>query len=335
MDELGSIKDEHMKALFLTSIYLIFSIQISYSQDWIEDTCALYGDVKKVSYKMRTSNDYDKSFYLEKSTTYYNPEGFSTKLIKSDNLMGENYQYGYSRIYDENGTKCLKHFELESRDTLRLYNFLYSENSSNIKAVYYSNGRHWSTFNYIYNEKKQLVECYVVIRKDNDTIWTNYEYDITGKKTKETYISETVKTITIWEYNEIGLLEKKVFLDSNWATRTKRIINDQGEIIKETNEDFSSSPNTEESYIIDYSYDVKGRLIGSVKTNLDSTLLWESKIEYNNDGTISKSYEYDIIANKKFESNHYYTYDELGNWLSRKIISEDGVVEEKQKIKYY
>jgi len=315
-----------IRNLYLIVLICSFS---AHAQDWKRDTCNMNGSVKYVKYESKGGS------MPSKRTDEYNYQGF---LVNSDRywsgfFAGHN---GIYRIFDESGTHCLKESRAYDKIISQYSNMYYNELGQLEKQILYNDDIHWSTYNYIYDINGNLIEEFVIIQSDLDTIYHYFEYDYQGRMTKDSDISERKKKIKSWEYNEKGILVKMISLDTNWTSATYNEVDKNGDWVVVKKVDNSEIPETNESYIKTYEYNKQGLLIREYTTDIDGTANWELLMTYDENGFLIEKKSINLKEGNIFNITYKYKFDKLGNWV-KKITKVNGKLEEeeKRKIKYF
>lgn len=300
----------------------------------MSDTCTLIGNVKSVEYYIKTHYSSDHHEW-QKELMEYNEQGYLVFWDRSSKWSGMHYN-AYYRLYNDEGTKCLREYYIQDLDTASYYDFVYTNDGKLEKAILTNWGKHWSTFHYVYNEKGLMIDEYCVIQKDMDTNHHYFDYNELGLVTFASDIRKRTKELKYWSYNENGLLVEEKVLDTSWASATYHEKDEDGNWIEVKKVDHSSNPNTEDSFIKEYFYNQKNLVTKILFKDADGKLLSETTYTYNEqDFPITKKH---IWLEDNTERNYKYNYkfDNEGNWT--KIITtlngEEYEVEERI-IKYF
>lgn len=317
-------KTSSFKLLIL--LFTLFNYS-GYGQDWLKDTCDLNGPVHFVEYESKCGG-------IESEHTYeYNRQGF---LVNWDEtwfgfLGGHNGKY---RVFDESGTRCLKESRAYNNEISQLYEMYYNENGQLEKQTLHDDGVHWSTFNYRYNESGKLVEEFIVIQSDMDTIHHYFEYDSEGRITKDSYIEKKRKKITAWKYDDNGILLEETFWDTNWIAVAYNEPDENQIVLKE--EDYNGEPNTSGSYHTTFEYNEKGQIIREQVTNIEQTDHWETIKTYDKNGFLITMQASNITEGGGLNVSYHYKFDRQGNWI-KKTTKVNGKSQQKEKrsITYY
>lgn len=305
-----------MKQLILTSI-LLFSF-ISFSQDWREDKETLKGDVKSVYYTDST----DETF-IERYMKEYNRNGFMIRkyFLISDPYFGATSNTMF-REFNNEGNLCLKEYFVSLKDTFGVKIFEYDSIGNTIKA----NGEQ-----YFYNQNGQVTE----LRNDEFNSQDLYEYDQSGRKIKETCISEGFLQIKTWRYDSFGnLIEEKSEMPIAQPTLIIRL-NEDG--TREGEEEIQNNPNDDRNSQTTYTYNSLNQMTQEVKKYLDGRLIHDKIYEYNQEGYISAELFMNVYTTpERVRESIEYEYDTHGNWiLKQSFIRGELSRKEVRKIKYH
>jgi len=322
-----------MKKIQILIILAISFNSICHSQDWLNDKVDLNGNVKSVYYSSTTYVGEDENnWWKESLEKHYNNNGF---LIKSDlhRIMHGYYQYGIFRKFDKEGMRCIVEYEIINDDTVSVSNFTYDSLGRVEKNIYYSQGEHWSTFYYVYNEKHQISECFVVIQHNKDTNRMVYEYDDFSRMIKQSDISNSCIIIKTLEYDEKGNLtqEKSELKKSPGTTVIKVNSNGTREI-----ERVDNFPDDDRNYVITYEHNESNQVIHEIRKFLDDRIQYDVAYAYNEKGLVATE---SFITSECCEDGnalYEYKFDDHDNWISiskkgHKILSEV----EKRDIEYF
>ncbi len=306
------------------------------AQDWKKDTCALKGDVRSVVYTINYYfDDSKKKSEQEKRHYTYNKNGYESRFNLSSTLFGENINT-YYRVYDPSGKRCLIEYYIQSGDTLGRLKFVYNDLLQVVSAPYYSRGRHWSTYNYRYDGKGQLTECFVVLQKDKDTIRHTYTYDENCHLIVESDLSKTTSKVTKRRYNDIGYLIEEEHYDTNWAMHSYIQLDKNNTIIRDSTVDHKNNPSTADSYIRRLSYDEKGQLVSVSNYDMAMQLNFTNTYTYLTEGEIATRIFYDAKKNEHSTYRYAYHFDARGNWTKKTTYVNDKRIEfEKRVIRYW
>jgi hypothetical protein len=322
-----------MKKIQILIVIVICFSSICHSQDWLNDKVNLKGNVKSVYYNSTTYVGEDEmNWWKESSEKHFNNNGF---LIKSDlrRIMFGDYQHGIFRKFNKEGTRCIVEYEIINYDTVSVSNFTYDSLGRVEKSFNYNQGVHSSTLNYVYNEKNQISEYFVISEQDKDTNRMVYEYDVFSRMIKQSDISKSCIIIKSWEYDNKGnLIQEKSELKKSPATTVVRVNSDGTREIEKV-ENF---PDDIRNYVITYEYNESNQVIHEIRKYLDNRIQYDAVYTYSKKGLVAtKSFltsECCDDGNAKFE----YKFDKHDNWIltskkGHKILSEV----EKRDIEYF
>jgi len=316
-------------------IILILSLSAS-AQNWLEDKENLKGDVKFLHIESGMFNGDSIYSPWRYDTFQYNPQGYLVRSFRS-NWKYSNYNNGFFRTYNAEGTLCEVDYYLNDGDTTSRCYFEYDSLNRATIGIYHSGKSHWSTFNYLYNESGLLKEYFAVIKRDGDTIRNVYTYDDMHRKIKDHHISNNrydSQEITTWQFDENGNILVEKMLDLNPGSKT--IITTEADGTRHIEKREPTGKYGEDSYIIKFKYNKAGQAINEVKTNLDGIVEYDISYTYNKQGD-AKTENY--AKTDKREASvviNEYVYDHKGNWVS-KISSWNGEPDFKatRTIEYY
>jgi hypothetical protein len=318
------------RVIILLGILLHFSC---FSQDWLHDTLDLKGSVKTLKYSSTEyiSDDEDE-WWISNNEYEYNRNGF---LVRSnlDEKIFDTYHHGIYRVFDESGTMCLLHYELNNGDTMSATRFIYDSLDRVIEAYYYRADFSNSHY-YVYDNQGKLSQEYGIVNT-NDTISNIYKYDDAGRKVEDLDTSYSCVILKSWVYDaNDNVLQEKSDLKKAPSTIKVKMCEDgtyQKEIIE-------NNPDDHRSYQINYTYNELNQIEHEVKMYLDGRILYDVLLEYNKRGdVIAESYlNADNPKEDRFKLRFKYKYDAEGNWISkRQYYSGDLEKEEYRVIEYY
>ena len=320
-----------MKKLIL--FLFIICCNFLFSQDWLEDQENLKGHVKSINYNSIVFKENTEDNWIDNFEYHYNAKGF---LIQSDiksYAFGGTYHNGLFRIFDEEGVRCLTEYNIIDGDTTSKCNYEYDSILRVKKGIYFSDDSHCSTFNYLYNKDSLVIECFVILQQDNDTIRYIYEYDKSGYKIKETHLGSSKEKYKIWQYDQKGNLVHHKSFEEKSPTTTVYTIYEDGTRDKKTVE---TDPHDEDNYIVDYVYNESNQVIREVRKYLDDSLYHSFVFTYNEIGDVLSKTSFNDDGSKKWTLIFEYLYDIQANWIS-KTATWEGVIDQKEerKIEYY
>ncbi len=316
-------------------IPILFLSFFSFSQDWLEDKENLNGKVKSVNYKsILFFGDQEEDWWTENNIFEYNLNGFLIRHVLSVSIDGS-WSNSIFRVFDKDELLCLEEYVVYENDTSSRYVFEYDSLRKTKKVILFSDGYHWSTFNYFYNDKGLVKECFTVIQRNNDTIRNLYEYDEYGHKVKDSDLSSSCIVIKTWKYDLLGnIIEEKSELIKAPGTTIVTIENDGTRSEKR----LDKNPDDDRNYQINYSYNSKNQVDHMVEKYLDGRIKNDIIYEYNQSGDVIA--EYRLIFGEETEERYKrsiaYEYDSNGNWIKKNTTSNVEVDrEEKREIIYY
>lgn len=300
--------------IIITTLLLYLSAS---AQEWREDTLNLKGSVKSLHHQSGPFDGQEFELLMIDDYFEYNVLGFVTLSYRTNGMDGEIYEKVF-REFNHSNELCISEKRFYGVNDSSSFEFEYGANGLTKNALYYSGNRHWSTFNYRYNKRGLLIEYFVVIEKDNDTIRSLYNYDEFGRKIGHHYISgnkHDTQKINTWKYDAIGQLveEKLVILNP----LDKIIVNIEPDGSRHTEIQKSDGPYGDDSYILRYEYNQKGQICKKTKTDLDGGIIFNIELSYNENNNPIKEVHSNTANNQDGTLTYYYEYDKNGNWTSK------------------
>jgi hypothetical protein len=322
-----------MKTIFLT--YFFLQSFFTFSQEWRTEKEDLIDNVKSINHKKTYFLSEDKEDWMYEDNNYeYDKNGYLTRWDLTGTMNG-NEHYVRFRLFDLTTNLCKNEYVISKGDTISKYTFFYDDFGKTSSSILYNDGEHWSTFNYLYNEKGFLKECFVVIQRDNDTIRNLFEYDNEGRLIKDSHISSSSVIIKTWKYNQLGnLIEEK----SELLKAPPSIIITTDVVGTTSKKILDLNPDDHRNYVINYSYNKLNQKVQEVRKFLDGRIQQDVIYEYDKKGYVIREYFLDINlkTKKRIKTSIIYAFDSHGNWTSKVTLSDKNKDEEETRIiEYY
>ena len=221
----------------------------------------------------------------------------------------------------------------ETRGFISSKSFRFNKNGF-IKSEYYGGGER----KYIYkNDKLFKVETYITSsnsQKSEKNGYWEYEYNKLNKVSKEIYtrLNDNAKIETQMVYNKNGFVKEYIRYEHSSICKYDSI----GNMTSKIQYSFKNNETRNDSTLIlkeNFEYNSKNLLINHSSLRADK--LKNINYKYNSENDIIEK----TIKNqdKHLEIHTYeYTYDTIGNWISRIHKMPNGnTIRHKRKYKYY
>lgn len=278
----------------------------------LDDFTVVHTNVKSTSYSVYDENH----LYI----TEYNEHGDAVKEYQKSIYAGQNYiyDYRYEYTYDESG-KMLTLTRLSDGENYpdKTNTYVYDESGNLIKFIEGSgmmgeNGEEYSCYvEYKYDGNNNKIYEALIDYEGNIAYSYTYSYDRNGRLQSTTYYNTGINNyVKEYLYNDAGIVISEIEKHDNYTVTTKYVLNDHGDIIKNTRTTETANGKTEVEQTYEFTYDDAGRVIEKVSHGLEGDVTTEN-FEYNEQGDIVKAESHSSDNHTEIRETEY-VYDENG-----------------------